>query len=98
MVGPRFRTAGWFWSTVLERAGYLGVFTPWGTIYLLPHYASDRRLQAHEWAHAMQRERDGYFRFWFLIFYYAIRHGYWDSPYEVEARAIAQSIGGRRGH
>jgi hypothetical protein len=83
------KPAGLFWGSILSTLGFAGIYTMHGTIYLLPAYMGSERLRAHELHHALQRQRDGFFAFWFLTFWYLIRFGYWQSPYEVEARAAA---------
>jgi hypothetical protein len=80
------KQAGLFWGSVLRTLGYAGIFAPNGVIYLLPKYFNNSALRRHEQRHAMQCQRDGYFTFWFLIFWYLLWYGYWNSPYEIEAR------------
>lgn len=43
---------------------------------------------AHEEHHKVQWKRDG-IKFLFKYIYYSIRYGYWNNPYEVEAREVA---------
>lgn len=40
----------------------------------------------HELEHAYQVMREGPFRFYLKFFWYSIRYGYKNNPYEVEAR------------
>ena len=42
-------------------------------------------LLAHELAHVYQYHR-GKFKFWIKYLYYLVTIGYWDNPYEVQAR------------
>ena len=72
----------WF----LERYGFGGVTTPWGSIYLLEAWYEHEGLRAHELIHIEQMDRDG--AWWMVIKYlwWCIRFGYWSNPYEVEAR------------
>lgn len=86
---PRFKKAGRFWGTFLKSLGFHGVYTPWG-IFLAPRYYNNQVLRRHELAHWQQRVRDGFILFWLKTFWYLLRYGYWNSPYEVEARRVAQ--------
>lgn len=43
-------------------------------------------LFRHELEHCYQIIRDGPFRFYLKYFYYSVRYGHHDNPYEVEAR------------
>jgi hypothetical protein len=47
-------------------------------------------LFLHELEHAYQLARHGWLKFTILYFYYRLRHGYLDNPFEIEAR-IAQT-------
>jgi len=82
--------AGRFWGFALRWLGFAGITLPHGKIYLLPEHMHNPMLRAHEQMHAIQCQRDGYLRFWFLICWYVIRYGYWNSPYEVEARNVSR--------
>ena len=46
-------------------------------------------LFRHELEHAYQQIRYGCFRFYLKYFYYSLRYGYENNPYEVEARSAA---------
>ena len=75
----------WF----LKLAGALAVTTPWKAVYCRPGEEHNVALAAHEAVHIAQIERDGAIKWTIKIFYYLVRYGYIDSPYEVEARAKA---------
>jgi hypothetical protein len=75
----------WF----LKLAGALAVTTPWKTVYCRPGQEENYALAAHEAVHVAQIERDGAIKWTAKIFWYLIRYGYVNSPYEVEARAKA---------
>ena len=49
---------------------------------------TDPKWIAHENHHKVQWKRDG-IKFLFKYIYYSIRYGYWNNPYEVEARKVA---------
>jgi hypothetical protein len=60
--------------------------------YLLFRHGSDRipeTLYRHELEHFYQAQRDGVLRFYVRWLWYTIKHGYWDNPYEIEARQQA---------
>lgn len=89
MAASAIKPAGMFWRAVLHMVGCAAVYAPNGRIYVLPWWISDQATLRHELHHRYQRQRDGYVVFWVLIVWYVLRHGYWLSPYEVEARAAA---------
>jgi hypothetical protein len=50
-------------------------------------FMQNRRWVRHELKHIEQFERYGTLRFVSKYLYYSMRHGYWNNPLEVEARA-----------
>lgn len=82
----RFRVAGPFWRFVLTRLGFVGITTPWRTIYMLAEWIDNEPLRRHELAHIMQIDRDGWWWFWPKITFDFFYYGYENSPYEIEAR------------
>ena len=75
----------WF----LQASNSLAITMPWRTVYCRPGQEENYALAAHEAVHVSQIERDGAIKWTVKIFYYLIRYGYINSPYEVEARAKA---------
>jgi len=73
----------WF----LKASNSLAITMPWKTVYCRPGQEDNYALAAHEAVHVSQIERDGAFRWTVKIFWYLLRYGYINSPYEVEARA-----------
>lgn len=71
----------------LKASNSLAVTMPWKTVYCRPGQENNCLLAAHEAVHVAQIERDGAIRWTVKIFYYLLRYGYINSPYEVEARA-----------
>lgn len=60
---------------------------PWSRVYVLNEdWADDPGLQVHEAVHLYQIRRDGRVRFTLNYLWWLIRYGYWNNPYEVEAR------------
>lgn len=45
------------------------------------------RLFRHELEHIYQVNRDGWLKFYVRYLWWSLRHGYWNNPYEVDARA-----------
>lgn len=90
-MSPRFKLAGPFWCTVLQLLGFHAVTTPWMTVYVHPYGANDRALLRHERMHLRQIRRDGWLRFWVQYYWWLIQYGYWNNPYEIEARAAERS-------
>jgi hypothetical protein len=85
---PNIKPAGLFWGTLLRVLGFAGIYTPWG-IYIVPRYYRNRALRRHELCHWLQRQRDGFIRYWLRTFWYLAKYGYENSPYEIEARKAA---------
>lgn len=64
------------------------------TIGQTTYYSSDEQYvktrpnwQRHEDCHKRQWAKYGRIRFAVLYLYYSARYGYWNNPFEVEARA-----------
>lgn len=66
-------TATGLLACLVRRAGFLGWTRFWRTIYVLP---------GHE-----RNEREGRLLFSIRYLYWLARRGYWNNPYEAEARA-----------
>ena len=66
--------------------GFAAIVTPWRSIYILTEWIDEPGLRAHELTHIAQLDRDGALLFWTRCIWYVVRHGYWNSPYEVECR------------
>jgi hypothetical protein len=71
----------------MRRAGFLGWTSFWHVIYVLPGHEQNARLLRHERKHLEQIECDGRLKFSIRYLYWLARHGYWNNPYEIEARA-----------
>lgn len=71
----------------MRLCGFRGWASFWNTIYLLPGSELDERLIRHEVAHLEQIERDGRLLFTLKYMWWLARYGYWNHPYEIEARA-----------
>ena len=72
---------------MLRATGFAGVTLPPFGIYILAERMQDEGLIRHEQAHWEQYERMGAIRFYVTYLWLTIRHGYWNNPMEVEARA-----------
>lgn len=75
----------WF----LKASNAWAITMPWKTVYCVPGQENNKALAAHEAVHIEQIERDGAIKWTLKIFYYLIRYGYLNSPYEIEARKKA---------
>ena len=70
----------------LREHGIRGIVI-WPTIYFAPPaHGITPELFKHELTHAYQIMRDGVLLFYLKYFWYRLRHGYEDHPYELEAR------------
>ena len=80
------RTATGLLAWLMRRAGFAGWTSFWHVVYVLPGHEHDERLLRHERCHLEQIERDGRLKFSIRYLYWLARHGYWNNPYEIEAR------------
>ncbi len=71
----------------MRLCGFKGWASFWRTIYVLPGFEHDQRLLRHERKHLEQIEHDGRLLFAIKYSWWTLLHGYWNNPYEVEARA-----------
>ena len=85
----RFAVAGPLLTRILDWTDSAAVVSPWRTIYLHPAYRDHPVIRAHELVHIEQMDRDGW-KFWPKCIWYVLRYGYWQSPYETEARAKSE--------
>jgi hypothetical protein len=80
---PRIRFRHW----LFRLPGMMGgiVLYPY-ILFRQGHGSVMRQLYRHELEHFYQVQRDGWLRFYVRWLWFTFRHGYWDNPYEVEAR------------
>lgn len=81
------KTATGLLAWCMRRCRFRGWASFWGAIYVLPGNEHDERLLRHERKHLEQIERDGRIKFAIKYSWWTLRHGYWNNPYEIEARA-----------
>lgn len=72
----------WF----LKLSGFKGITSLWNVVYILEGYEGNADLLRHEGVHLEQMKRDGKFKFVCKYLWYTLRYGYWNNPYEKEAR------------
>jgi len=65
--------------------GFKGLTMPWA-IYLHPTRLNDTALIRHEMKHVEQMKRDGVATFMIKYVWWSVRYGYFNNPYEIEAR------------
>ena len=70
----------------MNKSGYTGWCSLWGVMYLHPNELDNQELIRHENVHGEQMKRDGKVLFMIKYCWRSLRHGYWDNPYEIEAR------------
>jgi len=63
--------------------GWAGFATP---LFVVVNDKNNERLIRHEMCHVRQWWRGWLAGFAVMYLYYLIKYGYWDNPYEVEAR------------
>jgi hypothetical protein len=86
----RFVTAGPFWRFILKTLKTPALTMPWGRVYWNTDGCSPELIAAiiaHENVHLDQIRRDGAIGFSIRYLYGLARYGYWNMPYEKEARA-----------
>lgn len=66
--------------------GFRGWASLWNTLYIRPGSEKDQKLLAHEKYHLHQMARDGKIVFMLRYTWWLVRYGYWNNPYEIEAR------------
>jgi hypothetical protein len=67
-------------------SGYRGL-TLWPFIFV--DDKTNKGLIEHEKVHIDQQQRGWLIGFYVKYLYYNIKYGYWDNPYEVEARKLS---------
>ena len=85
--GPNFYRANRLWTWILNKTECAGICMPWRSVYLHPDFIDCERIRRHETQHVNQINRDGPWKWAFLVVYYVLRYGYTASPYEIDARA-----------
>lgn len=80
------RTATGLIAAYTKLCGFKGWVGFWGVIYVMPGYENHQPLIRHERKHLEQIESDGHILFSIKYLYRLCRYGYWNNPYEIEAR------------
>lgn len=83
----KIKTATGMIAWAMRQAGFYGWTSFWHTIYVLPGWEDVDWLIRHEAKHLEQIERDGRLRFTVRYLWWLCKYGYWNCPYEIEARA-----------
>ncbi len=73
----------------MKRAKVRGIVIGRNILFAEPAKDVQQFLFRHELEHGYQQMRDGRIKFYLKYFYYTLRYGYDDNPYEVEAREKA---------
>lgn len=76
-------------SWLLRKSGFSGVTLPWA-IYILPEKLSDTILIKHERQHEQQIKQHGVVMFYIKYLWYNFKYGYFNNPFEVEARKVSR--------
>jgi len=83
------KTAGFLAKAFLLGFKAKGFASAWDTIYILKGSEGNKRLILHELKHLEQMHKEGKLKMMLKYSWYLIKYGYWNNPYEVEARAAA---------
>lgn len=79
----------WIGGLLGRMGGSAAAVTLRRTIVVDPAASLTSSLLAHELAHVRQWQRDAWFPLRYTVA--TLRHGYWNNPYEVEARRASAS-------
>ena len=82
----KVKTAKGIIKWYMNLCGFKGWTSFWKTIYVLPGYENNEQLLKHEKCHLKQIEDDGIIIFSLVYIYWTLQYGYYNNPYEVEAR------------
>jgi len=88
-IKPWFGPIKWY----MKLCGFQGWTSFWNVIYLDPDHMDDEKLIRHEMAHIDQIQRDGKIVFALKYMFWTMKYGYWNNPYEIEAREKEKSDG-----
>ena len=83
----KVKTATGLIRAYMKLCGFRGWASFWNAVYVMPGWESYQPLLRHEAKHLEQIRRDGRIGFSAKYLYWLIRRGYWNHPYEIEARA-----------
>lgn len=73
----------------MELRGFVGFTFPWGVAYIHPGWVDHPGLLRHERCHLLQQHREGHILWTLKNIGYNLTLGYWNNPYEIEARKAA---------
>lgn len=81
-----------FWRGFFSYLPFTAITISKDTAWYIDYKSLDNEnLRKHEEVHMAQFEQHGWFKFVVKYLYYSCRYGYWNNPFEVEARnAIIQ--------
>ena len=88
----KFRQVNGIVKLYMQRFGFVGWASFWNVVYILPGHEDDRRLLLHEMTHMEQIQKDGRLLFSIKYLWWLLRYGYWNNPYEVEARNQSEQL------
>lgn len=88
-LGFKLVKSGSLFDRYLDFKGYHGYITAWGQVYIKEDYKSNQMLLKHEWRHVQQMTEDGVIIWNLKYIAYQIIYGYWNNPYEIDARKFA---------
>lgn len=76
----------------LKAVGFAGITLPPFGVYILAERLDDEPLRRHEMAHWQQAKDMGTLKFYAKYLWLLMRHGYWNHPMEIEARAAEVGV------
>jgi len=88
----KIKTAKGLVLLYLKATGFKGWTSFWDTIYLYPGYENNQCIIRHEQEHLRQIKEEGKLKFSVKYLWFLAKYGYYDNPYEVQARKAGYSI------
>ena len=82
----KIKEAKGLFKLFLNAFNYGAITMPWQTVYVKRDRLNDSGLISHESIHIEQMQREGAIVFTFKYLWYLLKYGYWNNPYEIEAR------------
>lgn len=76
----------------LRMSRYKAITLPPFGIYALPEHLDNEPLRRHEQEHWRQYQANGAIKFYAKYLWFLLRHGYWNSPWEVAARQAERNV------
>lgn len=78
-------------SNIMLKYGIFAIPMPWGTIFYSDIAYKSQAIRRHELVHVAQMRKYGALYWLVSYFYYLYKVGYYNNPYEIEARRLSNT-------